>query len=157
MTNETINTKIPKKLSEFIDSLIEEGYFTSKEDFVKTAVGMAAELYGFSGTTKDGKTLLEAIRQAGGGGTTTLPQQPVIPSIKREPLTDEEQDVLDILTGSKFEFEEALHAKYTMDALRFGKSPLPLSEFQKVLEKLAEKGRIKKSEHDNKVVWKRVD
>ncbi|MBD3189797.1 MAG: hypothetical protein GF308_04095 [Candidatus Heimdallarchaeota archaeon] len=156
MTNETIDAKIPKKLAEFIDSLIKEGYFTSKEDFVKTAVGMAAELYGFSGTRKEGKTLLEAIRQAGGEPGTIKPV-PVIPAIKTEPLTDEEQDVLDILTGSKFEFEEALHAKYTMDALRFGKSPLPLSEFQKLLEKLAEKGRIKKSKHENKVVWKRVD
>ena len=113
---------------------------------------------GLSREASGGKSLLDILAEDG----KTLTQQAATKGSQqflkkflvseKEPLTSEEYDVLDLFSGSKFEFEEALHAKYTMDALRFGKKPLPLEKFQKILKSIESKGNIAQTEQSGKKV-----
>ena len=167
---EEITVKVPTKLIEFIDKLTKDGYFNSREDFARCSVEIIAQLYGLSTTSSKGKSLLDILVDNGkiAQETTAKPTKkspatniktspkPVaaIKAVQEEALSTEEMDLLDLFIGSKFEFEDALHAKYTMELMKLAKAPLPKSDFIKLLESLANKGKIEKSTHNKKTVWK---
>ena len=168
--SEEIAVQIPRKLAEFIDELTKQGYFESRADFARCSLEMIGELYGLSKTAKDGKSLLDILVDKGKVDAskpktvaTTAPQKQ-IPTIPKQPqpsssdsLTNEEYDILDMFTGSTFEFEDALHARFTMELMKQAKAPMPKEEFVKKLEHLAVKKKIARTEHKRKAVWKLID
>jgi Arc/MetJ-type ribon-helix-helix transcriptional regulator len=160
---EDLTIKIPNKLAEFLDELVEEEYFTSRKDFGRCAIELIAEMYGFSGTSRKGKSFLEILTE--NSAQLTVPQtasqqggqQAAVGgelNIKAKALSPIELDVLDLFFGSTFEYEDALHAKYTMELMKVGKGPMPKDQFLSVLEGLASKEKIEKGEHAGKVIWK---
>lgn len=160
---EEIDIKVPKKLAEFIDNLVKEGYYSSRKDFARSSIEIIAQLYGLPKTKKGGKSLLDVLgdhkMQVEEPISTKTPQ--FIPSkvvaMKTETLTPVEYDVLDLFAGAKFEFEDALHARYTMELMKLAKAPLRKEEFLKLLDGLAAKKKIEKTEHIGKSVWKLID
>jgi len=171
-----MHINIPKKLADFIDKLTERGYFNSREDFARCSLEIVAQLYGLSGTAKGGKSLLDVLmdnghvvktsgkgttsEQSGSTGSTKTPrsQTASIQGVRSEgQLTALEYDILDLFSGATFEFEDALHARYTMELMKQAKPPMPKKEFIKALETLAEKKKIERTEHKGKVVWKVID
>jgi len=172
---EEIKLQVPVKIAEFIDKLTKDGYFNSREDFARCSVEIVAQLYGLSKTSKGGKSLLEVLadNQQTGSKTTNkvAPTKQTAPIQKNAPVTpkplplkkstdalgSEEYDVLDLFAGMKFEFEDALHARFTMELMKQAKAPLPKEDFLKILAKLESNGNIEKSEHNKKVVWKLLE
>lgn len=172
---EEIKLQVPLKLAQFIDKLTEEGYFNSREDFARSSIEILAELYGLSKTSKGGKALLDVLADNQPTKASSMKQveevkKPIsqqeapkeaakpLPTKKvGEPLTPEDYDVIDLFAGLKFEFEDALHAKYTMELMKRAKAPLPKAEFIIILEKLQANGNLEKSEHNGKVVWKLLE
>ncbi|MHA1630945.1 MAG: ribbon-helix-helix domain-containing protein [Candidatus Heimdallarchaeota archaeon] len=171
---EEMHISIPKKLADFIDKLTKEGYFKSREDFARCSLEIMAELYGLSTTAKGGKSLLDILRdnehvptktatatttRSGQAKTLREPSQtsskkPVVAGGELSPV---EYDILDLFSGATFEFEDALHARYTMELMKQAKPPLPKEEFIKALEKLASKKKIERTEHKGKTIWKVID
>ncbi|MEA2070835.1 MAG: ribbon-helix-helix domain-containing protein [Asgard group archaeon] len=165
---EDITISVPKKLAKFIDSLVEEEYYSSREDYGRCAIELIGELYGYSKSRKGGKELVEIIKEVGLAPKQKIVKHPTQPQSIKKPvetkpkekipqLTPEEYDLIDLFAGSSFEFEEALHAKFTMEQMKQGKSPAPRADFIAKLEKLQEKGKIEKSYHNGKVVWKLLE
>lgn len=172
---EEIKLQIPVKLAEFIDKLTNHGYFNSREDFARCSVEILAQLYGLSKTSKGGKSLLDVL--ADNLQVTTQPAKDIgltkqAATIKKAPpvtpkplpqkkstdtLAPEDYDVIDLFAGLKFEFEDALHARYTMELMKQAKAPIPKEQFIKILEKLESNGNIEKSEHNTKIVWKLIE
>jgi len=160
---EEIIIQVPKKLAEFIDKLTKEGYYNSRKDFARSSIEIIAQLYGLPKTKKGGKSLLDVLgdnkMQIEEPEITKTPQ-PIPPKVttkKAETLTPEEYDILDLLAGVKFEFEDALHARYTMELMKLAKAPIRKEEFLKLLDGLAAKKKIEKTEHSGKSVWKLID
>ena len=172
---EEIKLQVPEKIAEFIDKLTKDGYFNSREDFARCSVEIVAQLYGLSKTSKGGKSLLDVLadnQQTGSKATNKVaPTKQTAPIQKTAPVTpkplpqkkstdtmgSEEYDVLDLFAGMKFEFEDALHARFTMELMKQAKAPLPKEDFLKILAKLESNGNIEKSEHNKKVVWKLLE
>ena len=171
---EEIKLQVPVKLAQFIDKLTSDGYFNSREDFARCSLEILAQLYGHS-KTSDGKALLDVIADYKSGSPQTKQKTttPSKPALKQEPpkttpkpapkqqsseaLAPEDYDVLDLFSGMTFEFEDALHARYTMELMKQAKAPLPKDEFLKILVRLQNNGNIEKSEHNGKVVWKLLE
>ncbi len=162
-----ITVKVPNKLAEFIDKLTEQGYFDSRNDFARCSMEIIAQLYGLAKTSKGGKSLLDILSDNGKVSTTsktaekvaTLPKGPSPTAIvvKAEALNAQEYDLIDLFTGGTFEYEDALHAKYTMELMKQAKAPLPKDQFIKLLEGLVAKGKLERGEHSGKVIWKIID
>ncbi|MCK5183037.1 MAG: hypothetical protein KAQ95_01940 [Candidatus Heimdallarchaeota archaeon] len=162
--SEEIVIKVPKKLAEFIDNLKKEGYYSSRKDFARSSIEIVAQLYGLPKTKKGGKSLLDVLgdnkMQVDEPVKTKPPQQPFPPKIvtqKAETLSPEEYDVLDLFAGAKFEFEDALYARFTMELMKLAKAPIQKEAFLKLLGGLAAKKKIEKTEHSGKSVWKLID
>ncbi|NHJ47864.1 MAG: hypothetical protein FK733_08760 [Asgard group archaeon] len=164
---EEITAQIPKKLADFIDKLIEEGYFESRKDFARCSLEIIAQLYGLSKTSKSGKSLLDILVDNGKSIPSSesklkpveaapVKTQTTAP-VKLGSLTPIEYDLLDLFAGATFEFEDALHARYTMELMKVGKPPLPKDEFIKLLEGLVNKNKLERTEHNEKIVWKITD
>lgn len=164
---EEIKVQVPKKIAEFMEKLTKEGYFNSKEDFARCSIEIIAQLYGLSETISGGKSLLDVLVDNGKAtktATTMTMSKPVQkPAVETSAqmaqkqsseLSPEELDIIDLFVGTKFEYEDALHAKYTMELMKMAKAPLPKDQFIEKLEGLAEKGNIERSEHRGKIVWK---
>ncbi|NPE07034.1 MAG: hypothetical protein GNW80_02025 [Asgard group archaeon] len=161
--SEEIVIKVPKKLAEFIDSLSKEGYYSSRKDFARSSLEIVAQLYGLPKTKKGGKSLLDVLgdnkMQVEEPVKTETPQ-PIPPKVaakKVETLTPEEYDVLDLFAGAKFDYEDALYARYTMELMKLAKAPIQKEEFLKLLDGLAAKKKIDKTEHSGKTVWKLIE
>ncbi|MHA1212760.1 MAG: ribbon-helix-helix domain-containing protein [Candidatus Heimdallarchaeota archaeon] len=165
---EEILIQIPKKLAEFIDELTEQGYFKSREDFSRCSLEIIAQLYGLAKTAKDGKSLLDILTDNKVKTTKAdvkTKVEKVTPTKTKQPktaaaspdLSNEEYDVLDLFTGATFEFEDALYARFTMELMKLAKAPKPKSEFLSLLKGLGNKGKIERTEHNKKVVWKIID
>ncbi len=158
-----IKLEIPNKLAEFIDSLIEEGFYISQEEFARSSIELIAQLYGLPKTKKDGKTLLEilddkkqqVVKSEEVSILQTTPPKQV--SIETDTLAPEEYDILDLFAGVKFEYEDALYAKYTMELMKLAKAPIQKEEFINLLEGLASKKKIEKTGHNGKTVWKLLE
>jgi len=166
--SEKITIEIPVKLAEFIDTLAKEGFFISREDFARCSIEIIAQLYGLSKTSKGGKSLLDVLidngkidalpssveKQTSPIQKTTSSQIP--PKLDSgESLSTIEMDILDLFVGgAKFEFEDALHARYTMELMKLAKAPIAREEFIAHLESLAKKGNLEKTDHSGKTVWK---
>jgi len=161
--SEEITIKVPKKLAEFIDNLTKEEYYSSRKDFVRSSIEIVAQLYGLPKTKKGGKTLLDVL-----GDNKMQVEEPVItkttqtihPRIaakKVETLSPEEYDVLDLFAGAKFDYEDALYARYTMELMKLAKAPIQKEEFLKLLKGLVTKKKIDKTEHSGKTVWKLIE
>ncbi len=161
--SEEIVIKVPKKLAEFIDSLKKEGYYSSRKDFARSSIEIVAQLYGLPKTKKGGKSLLDVLgdnKMQVEEPVVTKPPQPLPPRVvakKVEALTPEEYDVLDLFAGAKFDYEDALYARYTMELMKLAKAPIQKEEFLKLLKGLATKKKIDKTEHSGKTVWKLID
>jgi len=161
--SEEVTIKVPKKLAEFIDNLTKEGYYNSRKDFARSSIEIVAQLYGLPKTKKGGKSLLDVLgdnkMQVEEPVITKTPQPfpPKTAAKKTETLTPEEYDILDLFAGAKFEFEDALHARYTMELMKLAKAPIRKEEFLKLLDGLAGKKKIEKTEHSGKSVWKLID
>jgi Arc/MetJ-type ribon-helix-helix transcriptional regulator len=162
--SEKISIDIPKKLADFIDKLTEQGYFNSRDDFARCSLEIIAQLYGLSKTAAKGKSLLDVLIDNGKASTvskplaaTTKASAPKQITKKTDALTPDEYDILDLFSGAKFEFEDALHARYTMELMKMAKAPLPKEEFLKLLQGLADKKKIERTEHNEKIVWKVID
>ncbi|NHJ85086.1 MAG: hypothetical protein FK734_06465 [Asgard group archaeon] len=160
-----IQTKVPKKLAEFIDKLTEEGYFTSRDDFARCSMEIIAQLYGLAASSPKGKSLLDILSDNGkittksvttsATNATATNTDAITQNIANDnELTPIEYDILDLFVGATFEFEDALHAKYTMELMKMAKPPLPKNEFIDLLDKLASKKKIEKGEHAGKIIWK---
>ena len=163
---EEITVKVPNKLAEFIDKLTEQGYFDSRDDFARCSMEMIAQLYGLAKTSKDGKSLLDVLSDNGKLSTSkieekaaTLPKgpSPTAIAVKAEALNAQEYDIIDLFAGGTYEFEDALHAKYTMELMKQAKAPLPKDQFIELLEGLVSKGKLERGEHSGKVIWKIID
>lgn len=173
---EEIKLQIPVKIAEFIDKLTKDGYFNSREDFVRCSVEIVAQLYGLSKTSKGGKSLLDVLADNEQAKTKptkkvestkqTTPIQKTTPVTTPKPLpqkkptktlTQEDYDVIDLFAGLKFEFEDALHARFTMELMKQAKAPIPKEQFLKILMKLQANGNLEKSNHNNKVIWKLIE
>ena len=173
--SEEIKLQVSVKLAQFIDKLTEEGYFNSREDFARSSVEILAQLYGLSKTSKGGKALLDVLADYQTANATPAKKvqeakKPIsiqeaskvaakpLPTKKAsESLTPQDYDVIDLFAGLKFEFEDALHAKYTMELMKQAKAPLPKADFIAILEKLQANGNLEKSDHNGKVVWKLLE
>lgn len=161
--SEEISIKVPKKLAEFIDNLTKEGYYSSRKDFARSAIEIIAQLYGLPKTKKGGKSLLDVIgdnkMQVEEPAITKTPQTiPLKITVKKvETLSPEEYDVLDLFAGAKFDYEDALYARYTMELMKLAKAPIQKEEFLKLLKGLVTKKKIDKTEHSGKTVWKLID
>jgi len=165
---EEIKTEIPAKLAEFIDKLTKDGYFNSRDDFARCSMEIIAQLYGMAKTSKKGKSLLDVLQDNGSSKTATpkmlskpiqpkpeakgAPQQP-----KTEELTNVEYDIIDLFAGLTFEFEDTLHAKYTMELMKLAKPPVTKTQFITLLEGLIYKSKLEKGEHNKKTIWKIID
>jgi len=163
---EEILIQIPKKLAEFIDELTEQGYFNSREDFSRCSLEIIAQLYGLAKTAKGGKSLLDiltdnkvTVTKAGVKSKVEkiTPAQTKQPKAASFDLSNDEYDILDLFTGVTFEFEDALYARFTMELMKLAKAPKPKSEFLSLLKGLGNKGKIERTEHKKKVVWKIID
>lgn len=167
---EEIKTEIPAKLAEFIDKLTEEGYFNSREDFARCSMEIIAQLYGIAKTSKKGKSLLDVLQDNGSSQaatpTTKVQSKPVQPQPetkadllqpKTEELTSKEYDIIDLFAGLTFEFEDTLHAKYTMELMKMAKPPVTKTQFVTLLEGLVYKSKLEKGEHNKKTIWKIID
>jgi len=167
---EEIKTEIPEKLAEFIDKLTGEGYFNSRDDFARCSMEIIAQLYGMAKTSKKGKSLLDVLKDNGFAEAvaTTAPKvqaQPVKPqpvtTTSPQPhtveLTSEEYDIIDLFAGLTFEFEDTLHAKYTMELMKMAKPPVTKTRFVTLLEGLIYKSKLEKGEHNKKTIWKIID
>jgi len=159
---EEITLEIPSKLAEFIDSLIEEGYYKSREDFARSSIEIITQLYGLSKTKKGGKSLLDILSEnkqqdekPGISKPNVTPSEQVTP--KSDALVPEEYDILDLFAGAKFEYEDALYARYTMELMKLAKAPIQKDDFLKLLDGLTAKKKIEKTEHDGKTVWKLIE
>lgn len=161
--SEEITIKVPKKLAEFIDNLTKEGYYSSRKDFTRSSIEIVAQLYGLPKTKKGGKSLLDVLgdnkMQVAEPIKTKTPQPlPLKITIKKaETLSPEEYDVLDLFAGAKFDFEDALYARYTMELMKLAKAPIQKEEFLKLLGGLVAKKKIDKTEHSGKTVWKLIE
>lgn len=162
--SEKISIEIPKKLAEFIDKLTDQGYFSSREDFTRCSLEIIAQLYGLSKTATEGKSLLDILidnsKVASISKTKLAETKPdALKDItqKSDTLTPVEYDILDLFSGATFEYEDALHARYTMELMKMAKAPLPKEEFLKILQELADKKKIERTEHNEKIVWKVID
>ena len=154
---EEITCEIPKKLSDFIDDLIKQGYFNSRSDFARCSMEIIAQLYGLSGTTDSGKALLDFISSNKKGAAPKIEAKTIKQSkstTSSSALTAEEYDLLDMFAGLTFENEDALHARFTMELMKLAKAPLPKDDFINLLESLAAKEKIVKTTHNGKTVWK---
>ncbi len=164
---EEIKLQIPVKIAEFIDKLTKDGYFNSREDFVRCSVEIVAQLYGLSKTSKGGKALLDVLadneqtkpakKVEATKRTTPITPKPLPKKKSSELLSADDCDVIDLFAGMKFEFEDALHARYTMELMKQAKAPIPKEQFLGILAKLQANGNIEKSEHNKKVVWKLIE
>lgn len=162
--SEKISIEIPKKLAEYIDKLTEQGYFNSREDFARCSLEIIAQLYGLSKTASKGKSLLDILVDnekvttiSKPTTTTTKLIPPKQTAIKTDTLTPVEYEILDLFSGTTFEYEDALHARYTMELMKMAKAPLPKEEFLKLLQELADKKKIERTEYNEKIVWKVID
>jgi len=161
--SEEISIKVPKKLAEFIDNLTKEGYYSSRKDFARSSIEIMAQLYGLPKTKKGGKSLLDVLddnkTQVAEPIKTKTPQPiPLKITIKKaETLSPEEYDVLDLFAGAKFDYEDALYARYTMELMKLAKAPIQKEEFLKLLKGLVAKKKIDKTEHSGKTVWKLIE
>ena len=161
--SEEIVIKVPKKLAEFIDSLKKEGYYSSRKDFARSSIEIVAQLYGLPKTKKGGKSLLDVLgdnKMQVDEPIKTKTPQPIPPRViakKVETLTPEEYDVLDLFAGAKFDYEDALYARYTMELMKLAKAPIQKEEFLRLLKGLTTKKKIDKTEHSGKIVWKLID
>ena len=169
--SEKITVEIPIKLAEFIDKLSKDGYFKSREDFARCSVEIIAQLYGLAKTSEGGKSLLDVLSDNGKLGSKPALEKKSVTISKAPPqeipaktshqsseeLSTIEMDILDLFVGAKFEFEDALHARYTMELMKLAKAPITREDFIKNLDELAKKGKIEKSEHRNKIVWKLLE
>lgn len=164
---EEITVKVPNKLAEFIDKLTEQGYFKSRNDFARCSMEMIAQLYGLAKTSKGGKSLLDVLTDNSKVSTindtkkkdASLSEKsyPITTAVKTKALNAQEYDILDLFAGGTFEFEDALHAKYTMELMKQAKAPIPKDQFIELLKGLAAKGKIEQAEHSNKIIWKIID
>ncbi|MHA1504614.1 MAG: hypothetical protein ACTSPT_05420 [Candidatus Heimdallarchaeota archaeon] len=163
---EEIKTKIPTKLAEFIDKLTKDGYFNSRDDFARCSMEIIAQLYGMAKTSKKGKSLLDVLQDNGSANAATpIPKtlaKPVAkvatpPPAKTEELTNLEYDIIDLFAGLTFEFEDTLHAKYTMELMKLAKPPVTKTQFITLLEGLVYKSKLEKGEHNKKTIWKIID
>jgi Arc/MetJ-type ribon-helix-helix transcriptional regulator len=160
---EKISIEIPVKLAEFIDNLIEQGYFKSRSDFTRCSMEIIAQLYGLSKTAKKGKSLLDILIDNGKTGMASQTIEASTPkptktiTKKEGDLSTVEYDLLDLFTGSTFEFEDALYAKYVMESMKIAKTPMPKEEFIKMLEGLIDKKKLERTQHNEKTVWKIID
>lgn len=166
--SEKITIEIPAKLAEFIDKLAKEGYFVSREDFVRCSIEIIAQLYGLSKTSEGGKSLLDVLTDNGKIAIASSPVEKQTSPIQKatssqtppkldsnNSLSTIEMDILDLFVGgAKFEFEDALHARYTMELMKLAKAPVARDEFISHLESLAKKGKLEKTDHSGKTVWK---
>jgi len=73
------------------------------------------------------------------------PQQP-----KTEELTNVEYDIIDLFAGLTFEFEDTLHAKYTMELMKLAKPPVTKTQFITLLEGLVYKSKLEKKQAGEK-------
>ena len=167
---EEIKTEIPAKLAEFIDKLTKDGYFNSRDDFARCSMEIIAQLYGMAKTSKKGKSLLDVLQDNGSSKTATpapkmlskpIPPKPKAkaapPQPQTEELSNEEYDIIDLFAGVTFEFEDTLHAKYTMELMKLAKPPVTKTQFITLLEGLVYKSKLEKGEHNKKTIWKIID
>ncbi|MHA1125902.1 MAG: hypothetical protein ACTSO7_04780 [Candidatus Heimdallarchaeota archaeon] len=165
---EEIKTEIPAKLAEFIDKLTEDGYFNSRDDFARCSMEIIAQLYGMAKTSKKGKSLLDVLQDNGSTKATTpkKPSEPVLQKqeakgapqrAKTEELSNVEYDIIDLFAGLTFEFEDTLHAKYTMELMKIAKPPMTKAQFVTLLEGLVYKNKLEKGTHNKKTIWKIID
>jgi Arc/MetJ-type ribon-helix-helix transcriptional regulator len=168
-----IQTEIPNKLEEFISELIDEGYFNSKKDYARCSIELMAQLYGYTKKRESGKDFLIVLTDNLEKIQEKLQPKQIVQTVKPtetkkgkvskekeeepeeiEPLTQEELKVLDLFMNINYEYEEALHARYTMEAMKLGQPPLPLEQFQKVLKNLEKKKKLSQSIQKGRTLWK---
>ena len=152
----SLAAKIPEKLYEYIEELVNEENFESVDSFVNHAIHWLAELYGF-GEQSGGTNLKKLI------GETVVPEKKIetkeVKKVEKAPVKEHDIPNMDIIlesySSSKFMFEDAIFAACQFAALKQGSPPISKEEFIKSLEKMAEAGILTQIQQGEKTMWKR--
>ncbi len=143
MEDINVNVKIPKKIFDFINEKIEEGYFKSIEDFILHGVRLLSEFYGLPG-----ESTLDKI----------LKNLKITPAAKTKPgLTENEQFLLDAIGKSKFVFEDEVYALILKEAMVRGVQPMSRDEYKEALESLINKGLLERLKHGSETIIKKKE
>ncbi len=141
-----IKVDVPSEVLEFIKRKVEEGYFSSVEEFILHAVHFLTELYGIGGVSIIEKTL------------ATLAPKARVKEIKE--LSEDEMYVLSLFRESTFLYPEEIWARALEDAMIRGIKPKNKETIFQAVENLIKKGYLQELKKDGdriiKIV-KRVD
>ncbi len=134
-----VNVKLPPKLVEFIEKKIDEGLFSSVEEFIQHGVRLLAEFYGLSGESVLSKII----------------QHINITPARKGPsgeLSPNEQFLLDAIGKSKFVFEQEIYALILKEAMIRQTKPMSREEFKEALESLIKKGILERVQYGNETI-----
>ena len=154
----SITIDIPSKLYEGINKLVEEGYFSSIDDFSLHAIRLLAEIYGVALDNGGVKLFDKIIPRT--KVTTGIQQSNITETLPKEEssaLSNEEKVVLSTFGSAKYEYENTLFMQYQMSALRTGQKPMSKDDFIKILKQLQDKGVLTRIEQGNKILWKKTN
>ncbi len=141
MEDSTVEVKInlPYKLVEFIEKKIDEGLFSSVDEFIQHGARLLAEFYGLPGES----VLSKIIQQIGIAPARRGPSSELNPN---------EQFLLDAIGKSKFVFEQEIYALILKEAMVRQTKPMSREEFKEALESLIKKGILERVQYGNETI-----
>lgn len=156
-----VEVKLPDKLWNFMQNLVDEHEFESVEGFILHASYWVAELYGFSAEAggKNLSTLIVELitSKVDAGKKEDQKVQTVVKTVVKSVEIPNKDLIMETYGSSKFMFEDAIFAACQFTALKLGKPPLSKEEFHKSMEKMEEAGVLSKMEQGGKILWKKND
>jgi hypothetical protein len=156
-----VELKLPDKLWDFMQNLVDGLEFESIEAFMLHASYWVAELYGFSAKA-GGKNLSALIvelitSKVDAGKKEDQKVQTVVQTVVKSVEIPNKDLIMETYGSSKFMFEDAIFAACQFTALKQGKPPLSKEEFYKSMEKMEDAGVLSKMEQGGKTLWKKND
>jgi len=149
------NLNIPDELYSFMEKKVEEGKFSSVEQFILQAVSGLAELYGFSKTIT-GKSLPDLLTDIFSSKIReTMPTVQKVETVVKEHKIPNMNLILESFSSSKFMYEDALYTACVFSRMKKGEQPLSKEEFAKTLSEMEKAGLLGKIEQNGKLMWKR--
>lgn len=156
-----VEVKLPDKLWNFMQNLVDEHEFESIEGFILHASYWIAELYGFSAEAggKNLSTLIVELitSKVDAGKKEDQKVQTVVKTVVKSVEIPNKDLIMETYGSSKFMFEDAIFAACQFTALKLAKPPLSKEEFHKSMEKMEEAGVLSKMEQGGKILWKKND
>ena len=144
-----LTCNLPQSLADFIQSLVDNGSFASKEAFLDYATHVIADLYGFSENV-GGKNLAAAL-------ANVVPAAPQSDGTRGSTgPSPEENAVLEAFT-SKLELFDAVYMNHVMTQMQAGQRPIDKEVFNSAVESVIARGMVLKVEQAGKVFLKLLD